>query len=149
MSISTNQMPVATSAAPSYSSAQSSAASKAPAGLLTAQGAPVPSPSNSAATARAVNEVGQMASKQLEAERTETDKLSAAQTQTALQEVNKVMDALSISVRFQVDPEDQQMVIKVVDQDSGKVIRQFPSEEVVRISKALDNLKGLLFAQTA
>jgi flagellar protein FlaG len=149
MSISTSQMPVASSAAPSYSSAQSSAASKAPAGLLTAQGAPVPPPSSSPATVKVTNEVGQMSAKQLVAERTESDKLSAAQTQTALQEVNKVMDALSISVRFQVDPEDQQMVIKVVDQDSGKVIRQFPSEEVVRISKALDNLKGLLFAQTA
>jgi flagellar protein FlaG len=149
MSISTSQMPVASSAAPSYSSAQSSAASKAPAGLLTAPGAPVPPPSSSPATVKVTNEVGQMSAKQLEAERTEADKLSAAQTQSALQEVNKVMDALSISVRFQIDPEDQQMVIKVVDQDSGKVIRQFPSEEVVRISKALDNLKGLLFAQTA
>lgn len=149
MSISTSQMPVASSAAPSYSAVQPGAASKAPAGLLSAQGAPVPPPSSSPATARAATEVGQIASKQLDAERTEADKLSAAQTQNALQEVNKVMDALSISVRFQVDPEDQQMVIKVVDQDSGKVIRQFPSEEAVRISKALDNLKGLLFAQTA
>jgi flagellar protein FlaG len=90
-----------------------------------------------------------MSAKQLESERTEVDKLSAEQTQAALQEVNKVMESLSISVRFQIDPEDQKMVIKVVDQDSGKLIRQFPSEEAVRISKALDNLRGLLFAQTA
>lgn len=149
MSISTSPMPTASSASSNYSSVQSGAASKAPAGLLTTQGAPVPPPASKPTTARAVNEVGQTASKQLEAERTEATKLSAAQTQTALQEVNKVMDALSISVRFQIDPEDQQMVIKVVDQDSGKVIRQFPSEEVLRISKALDNLNGLLFAQTA
>jgi flagellar protein FlaG len=149
MSISTSQMPVTSNVSPNFNSAQPGTASKAPAGLLPTQDTPLPPPSSSPATARAVNGVGQMAVNQLDAERTEVDKLSAAQTQTALQEVNKVMDALSISVRFQIDPEDQQMVIKVVDQDSGKVIRQFPSEEVVRISKALDNLKGLLFAQTA
>ena len=149
MSISTAQMSVPSSATPSYAPVQAGSASKAPAGLFSAQGSPVPPPSSSPATARAVNDVDQMAIKPLGAERTDADKLSAAQTQTALQEVNKVMDALSISVRFQMDPQDQQMVIKVVDQDSGKVIRQFPSEEVVRISKALDNLKGLLFAQTA
>jgi len=52
-------------------------------------------------------------------------------------------------VQFQMDPDFKDPIIKVVDQQSGEVIRQFPSEEVVRISKALDNLKGLLFAQTA
>jgi flagellar protein FlaG len=149
MAISTTQMPAATSAQPSYTPLPPSAASKAPAGLLTAQGAPVPPPASSTVTSKAVNEVAQMSAKQLESERTEVDKLSAEQTQAALQEVNKVMESLSISVRFQIDPEDQKMVIKVVDQDSGKLIRQFPSEEAVRISKALDNLRGLLFAQTA
>jgi flagellar protein FlaG len=74
-------------------------------------------------------------------------KLSAAQTQQSLQEINKVMDALSISVQFQMDPDLNQTVIKVVDQQSGKVIRQFPSEDALRISKALDNLKGVLFAK--
>jgi flagellar protein FlaG len=79
----------------------------------------------------------------------EAVKLSAAQTEQSLQEINKVMDALSISVQFQIDPDMAEPIIRVVDQQSGKVIRQFPSEDVVRISKALDNLKGLLFAQTA
>ncbi len=84
-----------------------------------------------------------------EAKADESVKLSAAQTQQSLQEINKVMDALSISVQFQIDPGLNEAIIKVVDQQSGKVIRQFPSEDVVRISKALDNLKGLLFAQSA
>lgn len=79
----------------------------------------------------------------------EAVKLSAVQTEQSLQEINKVMDALSISVQFQFDPDMAEPIIKVVDQQTGKVIRQFPNEDVVRISKALDNLKGLLFAQTA
>lgn len=70
------------------------------------------------------------------------------QTEQSLQEINKVLATLSISVQFQIDPEYKDVIVKVVDQDSGKVIRQIPSEDVVRISKAMDNLKGLLFAQT-
>ena len=82
-----------------------------------------------------------------EARASETTRLSAEQTAQSLQEINKVMDALSISVQFQVDPDYDAAIIQVVDQDSGEVIRQFPSEDVVRMAKALDNLKGLLFAQ--
>ena len=111
-----------------------------------AQGAPL--------TARAVTgpaDMSHILSAQAtdEAKAGEAVKLSAAQTQQSLQEINKVMDALSISVQFQIDPGYKDAIIKVVDQQSGKVIRQFPSEDVVRISKALDNLKGLLFAQSA
>lgn len=72
---------------------------------------------------------------------------SAALTRQSLDEINTVMDAFSISVRFQIDPEYKEPIIKVVDQETGKLIRQIPSEEAVRMAKALDNLKGLLFAQ--
>jgi flagellar protein FlaG len=140
---------------PSPAAAQPSAASKAEAGLLTAQGAPLPSAASSnLSNARATPEPKPADLRpadlgKLEADRTEAAKASVEQKQKALDEINQVMGAFAISVRFQIDPADQQVVIKVVDQESGKVIRQFPSEEVVRMSKALDNLKGLLFAQTA
>lgn len=76
-------------------------------------------------------------------------KLSSEQTRQSLEEINKVLASMSISVQFQIDPDYKDVIVKVVDQDSGKVVRQIPTEEVVRISKAMDNLKGLLFAQTA
>lgn len=73
---------------------------------------------------------------------------SAEQTRQSLQDINKVLAGLSISVQFQIDPNYKDVIVKVVDQDSGKLIRQIPTEDVVRISKAMDNLKGLLFAQS-
>lgn len=76
-------------------------------------------------------------------------RLSAEQTRQSLADINKVLAGLSISVQFQIDPEYKDVIVKVVDQDSGKVVRQIPTVEVVRIAKAMDNLKGLLFAQTA
>lgn len=76
------------------------------------------------------------------------DKLSAEQVQQSLQEINKVMMGLSISVQFKIDPNFKDLIVRVVDADSGKLIRQIPTEEVVKMSKAMDNLKGLLFAQS-
>ena len=78
----------------------------------------------------------------------DTDKLSAKQVQQSLQEINKVVMGLSISVQFQIDPDFKELIVRVVDEDSGKLIRQIPTEEVVKMSKAMDNLKGLLFAQS-
>ena len=75
-------------------------------------------------------------------------KFSARQVQQSLEEVNKVMADLSISVQFKIDLGYKELIVKVVDQDTGKLIRQMPTEEVVKLSKAMDNLKGLLFAQS-
>ena len=76
------------------------------------------------------------------------DKPDAKQVQQSLDDINKVMAGFSISVHFQIDPDYKELIVKVVDQDTGKLIRQIPTEEVVRMSKAMDNLKGLLFAQS-
>ncbi len=38
-------------------------------------------------------------------------------------------------------------VVKVIDTESKKIIRQIPSEEVMDIAKALDKLQGLLVKQ--
>ena len=76
-------------------------------------------------------------------------KPSALHLQQSLDEINKVMATLSISVQFRIDPDYKELIVKVVDEDTGKLIRQIPTEEVVKMSKAMDNLKGLLFAQTA
>ena len=78
----------------------------------------------------------------------ELDKPSGKQVQQSLDDINKVMAGFSISVQFQVDPDYKELIVKVVDQDTGKLIRQIPTEEVVKMSKAMDNLKGLLFAQS-
>jgi flagellar protein FlaG len=76
------------------------------------------------------------------------DKPSAEQVLQSLDDINKVMAGFSISVQFQIDPDYKELIVKVVDQDTGKLIRQIPTEEVVKMSKAMDSLKGLLFAQS-
>lgn len=77
----------------------------------------------------------------------EIAKPSNDQLKQSVDDINKVLANSSISVQFQVDPDYKDLIVKIVDQDSGKLIRQMPTEDVVRISKAMDNLKGLLFSK--
>ena len=71
-----------------------------------------------------------------------------AQERAALAEINRTLKMASIGVQFEFDKESDTMIVKVVDVDSGELIRQMPSEEVLRISRALGRLQGLLVHQT-
>jgi flagellar protein FlaG len=53
------------------------------------------------------------------------------------------------SLQFSIDEDIGVTVVKVIDTESKKVIRQIPSEEVMDIAKALDKLQGLLVKQQA
>ncbi len=141
MAISSTPMRPAEALQPSQPVAQSVAASRAQVGGSSPRAVAAPSDAQGLLATKSTAET------RANEARAETTRLSAAQTQQSLDEINKVMDALSISVQFQVDPDLDAAIIRVVDQQSGEVIRQFPSEEAVRMAKALDNLKGLLFAQ--
>ena len=63
---------------------------------------------------------------------------------SALAEINESLRMSAIGVQFEFDKEADTMIVKVVDVESGELIRQMPSEEVVRISRALGKLQGLL-----
>ena len=77
----------------------------------------------------------------------EIAKPSNDQLKQSVDDINKVLTSFSISVQFQVDPDYKDLIVRIVDQDSGKLIRQMPTEDVVRMSKAMDNLKGVLFSK--
>lgn len=52
-------------------------------------------------------------------------------------------------LEFSIDEDSGRNVVKVIDSDSGDVIRQFPSEEVLKLSSLARNGKGGLFAEEA
>ena len=68
----------------------------------------------------------------------------------AASQVNEVLKRTASSdLQFAVEGENKQVVVRVVDSQTKEVIRQIPSEEMVAISKAMDNLSGLLIQQKA
>lgn len=50
---------------------------------------------------------------------------------------------------FSVDDSTGEMVVKVLDGESGKLIRQIPSEEVLKLAKQLDDVRSLMFKAKA
>lgn len=71
------------------------------------------------------------------------------QVQKATDQINKVVQGLDKNLQFKVDHDSGRIVVQVMDTENNKIIKQFPSEEVLAISKALDKLQGLLIRQQA
>lgn len=52
-------------------------------------------------------------------------------------------------LEFSIDEDSGRNVVKVIDSDSGDIIRQFPSEEVLKLSSLARAGKGGLFSGEA
>jgi flagellar protein FlaG len=74
---------------------------------------------------------------------------SRSELAKAVKEVNDFVGAVNADLRFSVDDESGKTIVKVVDVTTKEVIKQYPSEEMLAIAKALDGIKGLLVQQKA
>lgn len=67
-----------------------------------------------------------------------------------LDKANKAMDKANSSLEFSVDDSTNKKIIKVTEANSGKLIMQFPSEEMLSITRAIDHAqKGVLVKEKA
>lgn len=67
--------------------------------------------------------------------------------QEALKALSEQMDDGARQLSFSVDEALGRTVVKVHDRDSGEVVRQIPSEAVLKVAHTLHDLKGLLLDQ--
>ena len=74
---------------------------------------------------------------------------SLDQVKQAVQEINNTMRNNSQALEFSVDNDSERTVVKVVDTQTHKVIRQIPSEEALAISKSLGQSIGQLIQEKA
>ncbi|AZG16399.1 flagellar protein FlaG [Cupriavidus pauculus] len=65
----------------------------------------------------------------------------------AVDELVDVLKTTSIGLRFEIDDTTHRVITKVVDKETGELIRQLPSEEVLRFARAIDKLQGLFVSQ--
>jgi len=67
-----------------------------------------------------------------------------------IEELNTNLEDLAhTSVRFRIDREADDMVVKVIDTNTEEIVRQIPSEEMVDLMKRMKELQGLLFDKKA
>lgn len=74
-----------------------------------------------------------------------------AQLNTVIEKLNQSMRQNNTQVEFSVDKATKMDVVKMVDSDTGEVIRQYPSEETLAIAEAIDQgtKQGALVNQKA
>ncbi|TDK65541.1 flagellar protein FlaG [Sapientia aquatica] len=76
---------------------------------------------------------------------------SLAQVKQAVDNINASLNANgnSQNVQFAVDPNSKRVVVQVIDQQTDKVIRQIPSEEIIQMSMTLGQKLGQVINQQA
>ena len=62
-------------------------------------------------------------------------------------ELNAAMKIHASSIEFSIDDDSGRTIVKVVDTDTDTVLRQYPSKELLAISKQIDKFQGM-FVQT-
>lgn len=68
---------------------------------------------------------------------------------SAAARIREHVQSLQRDLNFSVDDSTGQVVVQVLDGDSGKVVRQIPSEDILRLAERLDEMRSLLFEATA
>ncbi len=59
------------------------------------------------------------------------------QVKAAVDAVNEAIKTRNVKIHFEIDDKTSQIVTRIVDSKTGDLIRQIPSEEVLRIARAM------------
>ncbi len=59
------------------------------------------------------------------------------------------VQSIQRDLSFSVDDSTGDVVVQVIDGNSGKVVRQIPSEEILRLTERLDEMRSLMFETKA
>lgn len=69
-------------------------------------------------------------------------KLSLDVVKKAADEGNSLLQSVKRNLQFTVDDSTKEVVVKIVDSDSGELVRQIPSEEMLAFIAKLQELNG-------
>ncbi len=66
------------------------------------------------------------------------------QIRDVVEDVQQYLQEHNIQLSFQVHEKTGDLVVRVLDKDSGEVIRQIPPEEILKLREKLEELTGVL-----
>ncbi|HOO36941.1 MAG TPA: flagellar protein FlaG [Deltaproteobacteria bacterium] len=72
------------------------------------------------------------------------DTRSAEEIHKDIDAINTQLSAMNRSIQFSVDDSTHDIVVSVVDKESGEVIRQLPPESVLRLREHMSEISGLI-----
>ena len=63
----------------------------------------------------------------------------------AVARLNEQMEANGRKLGFSVDDRLNKQIVRVMNKETGEVVRQIPNEVVIRVANSIEDLKGVLF----
>lgn len=71
-----------------------------------------------------------------------TTAASAVQPEEILTKIKALAQEGMYSINFEIDPKTNQLIVKLVDSQTQKVIRQVPAQEMLGLKEALSSFQG-------
>lgn len=62
-----------------------------------------------------------------------------------IDDANKIAKTANKDIHFQINEDGEPPIIIVTDKQTGKIIRQIPSEEMLRLSDRMEEFIGLIY----
>jgi len=70
---------------------------------------------------------------------------SIEETRDIVESLNNAMSLLQRGVAFQVDENTERTIVKIIDRETSETIKQFPSEDLVKLIERMQEMQSLLF----
>ncbi|MDN4500883.1 flagellar protein FlaG [Alteromonadaceae bacterium BrNp21-10] len=70
------------------------------------------------------------------------DTVARAEIETAVSDMNDFVQSQSRNLNFSIDEASKRSVVKVTDVETGDVIRQLPSDEVLKLAARIQDLQS-------
>ena len=77
------------------------------------------------------------------------ERASVQQVESAVSKISDFVQNFQRDLQFSIDKDSDRLVVKVVDSETQEVIRQIPSEEMLRIARSLDSSESLILREQA
>jgi flagellar protein FlaG len=68
---------------------------------------------------------------------------SAEEIHKDLDMINEQLKSSNSSIQFSIDDKSNDVIVRIVNKDTGEVIRQIPPESIVKLRDSMKDLSGL------
>jgi len=84
--------------------------------------------------------------KRLDSSEVDQDKKTQReQVQNIAENLNRMSRIFDRRIRFEVPLDTKDVIAKIIDRETGKVIRQIPPDEMVELAKRMDEIHDFIF----
>ncbi|HJU04503.1 MAG TPA: flagellar protein FlaG [Nitrospiraceae bacterium] len=77
----------------------------------------------------------------------ETSAIARNELEHAVSHLREIFTHTEPKLQIEIDPDLRRVVVKVLNGQSGEVIRQIPAREILEIAKSLGSAQGLLLTK--